>query len=161
MRTNWRLDICKKDFKSAREGTKLHWDPSLISRHLPLPHLTPRRFNRERRARRRYSISENVSYLIRCEREVLHRGTGHILNLSSSGILFESEEPLPVGEKVELSIPWPALLNGEIALSLRTIGTIVRANRRHTAATIDKYEFFTAKHAAVAASGPAPARSLQ
>jgi hypothetical protein len=37
------------------------------------------------------------------------------------GLLLESPHALPVGKKIELSMAWPALLNGETGLTLQGV----------------------------------------
>ena len=66
-----------------------------------------------------------------------------MLNISSSGVLFSTETTLPAGERVELTISWPALLNQLTPLELMTIGPVVRSEEKQAAIRIEKYEFKT------------------
>jgi len=64
-------------------------------------------------------------------------------NISSKGILFETDIDLPVGKRVELSISWPALLNEHCRLKMIAVGRIVRAENGKAAVLIQRHEFRT------------------
>jgi hypothetical protein len=70
-------------------------------------------------------------------------GSGHTLNIGSGGILFTTEEKLQVGRTVEISVNWPARLDGTCPLKFVAVGRIVRADFGQAAARIEKYEFKT------------------
>jgi hypothetical protein len=65
------------------------------------------------------------------------------LNISSGGVLFTTEGKLPADCLVELSVNWPARLDGTCALQLVAIGRVVRVEPRAAAVRIEKYEFKT------------------
>lgn len=65
------------------------------------------------------------------------------VDLSSAGILFETDRQLPVGLNVELSISWPVLLHNVAPLQLVVMGRVVRAAGRHVAVRMDQHEFRT------------------
>jgi hypothetical protein len=75
----------------------------------------------------------------------LDTGTGTTLDLSSGGILFETDRQLPTGLNVELSISWPVLLHNVAPLQLVVTGRIVRTVGRRTAVRMMQHEFRTAK----------------
>jgi hypothetical protein len=95
----------------------------------------------ERRATRRYSIEAKLEYRITRQDAVLQRGRGFTVNISSSGVLFECQLPLPVGRKVEVSILWPAHKNSANRLELFAEGRIVRSEQNQVAVQIKRYEF--------------------
>jgi hypothetical protein len=110
----------------------------------------------DRRGTSRFPLHEDVQY------RVLHRaaarttGTGKTLNIGSTGILFTTEERLPLGRTVELSVSWPARLGGTCPLKFVAVGRVVRADADKAAVRIEKYEFRTrgtTSLSAVAASG--------
>ena len=68
---------------------------------------------------------------------------GRTLNMSSRGILFTTESGLASGQRVELSVSWPARLNDGIPLQLVTVGRLVRAGETQAAISIETYEFKT------------------
>ena len=74
---------------------------------------------------------------------VLARGKARTLDLSSGGILITSDaEPIPPG-KIELSIAWPAQLDGGTNLQLHVKGNVLRQDGNTTAVQMDRYEFRT------------------
>ncbi|HTT63259.1 MAG TPA: PilZ domain-containing protein [Bryobacteraceae bacterium] len=68
---------------------------------------------------------------------------GELVNISSSGALFTTERPLPLGKRVELCINWPARLLDEVPLKLVVKGTIVRVEPGRAAVRMRKHEFRT------------------
>lgn len=70
-------------------------------------------------------------------------GTGKTINISSSGILFKTDQPLVPGRKVELFMSWPAQLDNRCALKLVARGKVVRAENGKAALAIQQYEFRT------------------
>jgi hypothetical protein len=76
-------------------------------------------------------------------RRVLDQGAGRTLDLSSSGILFESSREFPAGLNVELSITWPVLLHNVSPLQLVAVGRIVRAEGGRAAMRMTQHEFRT------------------
>lgn len=100
----------------------------------------------DHRANGRYPISLEVQYkLLRGDR-VVRVGSGKTLNISSSGVLFETDELLPPTGVVELAIQWPFLLRKVCSLKLVMRGRIVRRDypSRATAVRAYSHEFRTA-----------------
>lgn len=100
--------------------------------------------NIERRRRQRYDIECELRWRLLDRRRLTPEHTGKTINISGKGVLFETEGELRVGKKIELSIAWPALLNGKCRLKLITVGRLVRVTNGRAAALIDRYEFRTA-----------------
>jgi hypothetical protein len=75
-------------------------------------------------------------------------GAGKTLNFGSRGILFTTEEQLPIGYVVELSVDWPAMLDGTCALKFVAVGRVIRSERHRAAVRIDRYQFKTRGSAA-------------
>ena len=71
-------------------------------------------------------------------------GVGKTVNISSSGVLFTSEQPLLPGRRLELSVSWPAQLDNKCPLKLVARGKIVRSEPGRVAIEIQQYEFRTA-----------------
>jgi hypothetical protein len=80
-------------------------------------------------------------------------GSGTTLNIGSSGILFTTEEKLPLGRTVELSVNWPARLGGTCPLKFVAIGRVVRSEDHRAAVRIDRYEFKTRGANSASAAG--------
>jgi len=76
-------------------------------------------------------------------RTVTQVGTGRVINISSKGILFSTESLLPQGERIEVSVSWPARLNDTTPLKLVILGSVVRGEEKQAAVSIDHYEFKT------------------
>lgn len=96
----------------------------------------------ERRRTTRFPVNEELKY------RVMHKssrmsGTGKTLNIGSGGVLFTTEEKLPLGRQVELSVNWPARLGGTCPLKFVATGKVVRAEAAIAAVRIERYEFRT------------------
>ena len=110
-----------------------------------------------RRSTNRFPLREGVRYRIVQSRSAKITGSGTTLNIGSSGILFTTEEKLPVGRMVELSVNWPARLDGVCPLQFVATGRVVRSDHQRAAVRIEKYEFRTRSSATVAAGATAVA----
>jgi len=100
----------------------------------------------DQRARGRYPIRLELQYKLLRGTRVERAGTGKTLNISSHGVLFETEDLLPSRGLVELAMQWPFLLHGVCGLNLVMRGRIVRSagNGKATAVRADFHEFRTA-----------------
>ena len=98
----------------------------------------------ERRSSPRYPLESDVGFRVFRGRHVLEAGTGRTVNMSSSGILFESTKPLPVGERIELAIAWPVRLGDTVRLKLCIAGRTVRSSGNSCAVRIQRRDFRTA-----------------
>lgn len=70
-------------------------------------------------------------------------GAGKTINMSSNGILFQTEQPLSVGRRLELAVNWPAQLNNTTPLKLVAKARVVRSDSQTAAVEILQYEFKT------------------
>jgi hypothetical protein len=70
--------------------------------------------------------------------------------MSSSGILFSTEQRLHLGRLVEVSVNWPARLGGTCPLKFVAVGRVVRSEPNRAALKIERYEFRTRATAAAA-----------
>lgn len=106
----------------------------------------------EQRKSKRFELRLPIE-LIRSGGEPLNKLT-ETRNVSSGGVLFDSEKQLAVGEPIEyfLTLPTGAKDGGNVRL--HCVGTIIRleSNQRrnnkekpfHVAATLERYEFVRA-----------------
>ena len=110
-----------------------------------MPHQHQRREDpNERRSCDRFPIEREVRYKIfGAHKNVIQIGLGKSLNMSSSGVLFTTESILREGQRVELAVSWPVLLNNVLPLKLVARGRLVRSQGTLAAMSIDKYEFKT------------------
>jgi PilZ domain-containing protein len=98
----------------------------------------------ERRATRRFAIEQEVLYKILDHRAAVpESGVGKTLDISSGGVLFETQQRLRPGKRVEVSVNWPALLDGGCPLKFVAVGRVVRAEEKRAAMHIEQHEFRT------------------
>jgi len=110
----------------------------------------------ERRSSRRFPIEQDVCYRTLDNKvAVPESGTGKTVDISSGGILFGTEQRLRSGKRVEVSVNWPAQLDGGCPLKFVAVGRVVRVEDNRAAVTIEQYEFRTrrTKDLAMAATG--------
>ena len=107
---------------------------------------TPPEQSTDHRAHGRYPISLALQYKLLRAGRVQQSGAGRTLNISSGGVLFETDDPLPERGLVEVAMKWPFLLHGTCGMKLIMRGRIVRsrANGRGTAIRAQFKEFRTA-----------------
>ena len=106
----------------------------------------------ERRGTNRFPVREDVRYRVVHSKSLGITGSGTTLNIGSGGILFTTEERLPLGRTVELSVNWPARLDGTCPLQFVAMGRVVRSEDRQAAVRIDRYEFRTRSSNSLTAS---------
>jgi len=97
----------------------------------------------DRRENSRFPLREGLRYRLLNLRGDRVSGSGSTLNMGSGGILFTTEELLPVGRSVELSVDWPAQLNGNCPLKFVAVGRVIRSEAGQAAVRIERYEFKT------------------
>ncbi len=96
----------------------------------------------DRRTAVRFPIEQDVLYKV-FTRNTIEVGLGKTVNMSSNGVLFTTERPLAVGQRLEVAVNWPALLDHKCALKLVTTGRVVRSESGLAAIAIERYEFRT------------------
>src|SRR5215813_7086955 len=94
----------------------------------------------DRRGTSRFPMDEEVRYRLLPSNSANAYGTGKTLNIGSGGILFTTENHLPIGRRVELSVNWPALLGGKCPLKFVATGRITRSENNKAAVRIERYE---------------------
>jgi hypothetical protein len=97
----------------------------------------------ERRAKRRFVMEREIRYRVLEQDKIVAVGSGKTLNLSSNGAAFVTEDELPLGAFIEVSIAWPALLENRCPLQLIGFGRVLRCSGRTVACTLQQYEFRT------------------
>jgi hypothetical protein len=98
----------------------------------------------DRRAADRFPIERDVRYKVLNKKNQDECGLGKTVNMSSSGILFTTEQMLLPGKRLELAISWPAQLNNKTNLKLVARGRVARYEDGRAALEIQQYEFRTA-----------------
>lgn len=99
----------------------------------------------DRRAAKRLEIERDVQYRVLTRKEGEPEGNGKTLNMSSSGVLFSTDQTLLPGRRLELAISWPAQLDNKCALKLVARGRVVRFEGNAAALEIMQHEFRTKK----------------
>lgn len=107
----------------------------------------------DRRRTIRFPVQQDIRYRVVQARAAKVSGCGSTLNMGSGGILFTTEEKLPLGRMVEVSVNWPARLDGICALQFVATGRVVRTDGHRAAVRIERYEFRTRSSARLAATG--------
>lgn len=107
--------------------------------------------NTDRRSSDRFPIERDLRYRVLSKRSSESAGTGRTINMSSSGLLFTTDQLLLPGRRLEVSVSWPAQLDNRCALKLVARGRVVRCEPGMAALEIHQYEFRTAGVAAAAA----------
>ena len=97
----------------------------------------------DRRSNSRFPVREEVRYRVLNAKSLKLTGVGRTLDISSGGILFTTEDKLPIGKLVEVAVNWPVTLGGVCALRFVAVGRVVRAEHNKAAVRIDRYEFKT------------------
>jgi hypothetical protein len=97
----------------------------------------------DRRLHRRYPIRLQCQYALLDESVRKQTGSGRTMNISTSGILFETDRPLPGRGEIVLEMVWPALLDGVRRLKLVVHGRIVRSEGNAIAVRFTAYDFHT------------------
>ena len=97
----------------------------------------------ERRAKRRFVMEREIRYRVLEQGKIIAVGSGKTINLSSNGVDFVTENDLPIGAYIEVSIAWPALLENRCPLQLVGFGRVLRSAERATASSLEQYEFRT------------------
>lgn len=98
----------------------------------------------EHRSHHRYPLQLEMEYKLLSRGRSLRTGTGATLNISSGGVLFMSDESVPSGSMIELTMSWPFLLEGTCPLRLVMRGQVVRSKGNQVAISTRQHEFRTA-----------------
>lgn len=97
----------------------------------------------DRRAADRFPIEREVRYRLLNKRNAQEEGVGKTINISSTGVLFTTDQLLVAGKRLELSISWPAQLDNKCQLKLVARGRVARLEHGRAAIEIQQYEFRT------------------
>lgn len=65
-----------------------------------------------------------------------HCGHAATANLSSHGVFIETADPLPLGARIQLSLLWPSLLDGQHQLRLEITGVVLRRTKNGVAVSL-------------------------
>jgi len=96
----------------------------------------------ERRETIRFPLCEEVKYKV-VHGKTITCGFGTTVNIGSGGVLFTTQERLPLGRMVEIAVNWPARLDGTCPLKFVATGRVIRSESDRAAVRIERYEFRT------------------
>lgn len=88
-----------------------------------------------------YPVKTEVHYRFWGRSRLWKTGMGRTVDISNSVILFESEDVLPLGKRINLTIPWPARGNPEVRLALHVLGRTVGGLGNRTTVEILRCSF--------------------
>ena len=97
----------------------------------------------DRRASVRFPVNLEVQYSVAGRRGPVETGFGRTIDVSSSGLSFTADRPLSIGQKLDLSIDWPVVLDRGVQLQVFVAGVVVRTTGAVTALRIERHEFRT------------------
>ena len=104
----------------------------------------PKQPGEDRRAAPRYRLTLAVRYVVQNgPRGVATTGLGQTVDLSTCGVHFTTDSPLPPGLRLKLFIDWPAYLDGAVELQLTMEGTVVRSSNNDVSLGIERHSFRT------------------
>ena len=110
----------------------------------------------DRRNTSRFPVNEELTYRVFQSKAVVQTGIGRTINIGSGGLLFTTEEKLQMGRTVEISVNWPARLDGTCALKFVATGRVVRSEDDRAAVQIQRYEFRTRREGAAIPANATP-----
>jgi hypothetical protein len=105
---------------------------------------SPGKTLRDRRSSRRYPIALELEWKLFNRKRLRDAGAGTTIDLSSGGILFESDHKLAAPGFMELAITWPVRPNDVLPMQLKVIGRVVRVSGTRVAIRIKQHGFATA-----------------
>ena len=97
----------------------------------------------DRRTTGRFPVREEIRYKLAQSKSATITGSGITVNIGSGGILFTTQEKLPLGRVVEISVNWPARLGGTCPLQFVATARVIRSEPHQCAVRIERYEFRT------------------
>lgn len=97
----------------------------------------------DRRSSTRFPLEMQLRYTTSKGDAPVEAGSGRTIDVSSSGLSFIPDRPLRPGQRLEVSIDWPVLLDGGVKLQLVICGVVVRTDGTAVALEIQHHEFKT------------------
>jgi hypothetical protein len=88
-------------------------------------------------------MEREIRYRVLEQDKIIAVGSGKTVNLSSNGVAFVTDNDLPPGAFIEVSIAWPALLENRCPLQLIGFGRVLRSAGARSHAPVEQYEFRT------------------
>jgi hypothetical protein len=99
--------------------------------------------SRDRRASQRFPLHLAVRYRVIGAKSPIRWNVGESINISSTGILFQTPEEIAPGQGIEAFVAWPVSLDNRVPLKLAIKGPVVRTDGNKSAVRFERYEFKT------------------
>ena len=113
----------------------------------------PREPGLDRRASIRFPLALELRYTVSRRHAPVATGVGRLIDLSSSGLRFVGQGPLDPGEKLDVAINWPVLLDERVQLQLIATGVVAWSSATEVAMQIQRHDFRTRSVVLNATSG--------
>jgi hypothetical protein len=88
-------------------------------------------------------VGLEVRYSVVGHRRPVQNGSGRTIDISNSGLSFNADRPLSIGQKLDVAIDWSVLLEGDVQLQIVASGMVVRSTEGVTAIRIERLDFRT------------------
>jgi hypothetical protein len=88
----------------------------------------------ERRVSQRYEVGLPIRVRVVSASTASEWRVGTVLDLSSTGVSFQCDQPLPVNTRIEMVIGWPSQQSTLHPIYLRASGHVVRSHDEEVAA---------------------------
>lgn len=95
------------------------------------------------RGKLQFAIEKDVFYQCLRRGRMSVAGVGKTLQISSREVSFTTQVPLQQGERVQLAMDWPAMLNDDCFLKLEICGPVISSLPGTAAVRIVRHEFRT------------------
>jgi len=97
----------------------------------------------ERRTRVRFPMQHELRYKLLEGDAIIASGAGATCEMSSGGVAFTCDGPLPTEVFIELSIAWPVVLENGCPMRLIVFGKVLRTGVQRSVCSVERYEFRT------------------
>lgn len=74
-------------------------------------------------------------------------GSGRTTRVGSRAIEFDTDQSIPAGSRLEISVCWPVLLDDRVSLQLVLCGRVTAANPTSARVEFERYNFRTRRPA--------------
>jgi hypothetical protein len=90
-----------------------------------------------------FPIRQEVRYQSVKGSRVLETGVGQTVEISSREVWFTTQHDFRRGQKIQLAVGWPVMLDHVCRLKLELSGWVIQSDRGRAAVKIERYEFRT------------------
>ena len=106
----------------------------------------------------KFPIHQEVSYKSRRRSGIPEVATGTTIYMSSHEIRFTTERSVPLGQKLEVTVNWPVMLDRTCHMKLVISGHVTKSDLDAAAVRIERYEFRTKAAAPLCSAAAANSR---